>query len=69
MSIQVFPATIRIIEEQDPRFDQWALIVGVTMLLPSGLPLRPCFVAQYPDGDIEYIAVASESTYELGYRT
>lgn len=69
MSIQVFPATIRIIEEQDPRFDQWALIIGVTMLLPTGLPIRPCFVAQYLDGAIEYIAVASESTYELGYRS
>jgi hypothetical protein len=58
MKITVKPAKIRGTSPHSFRRGEWATVVGVVMARPDKFNERPCFVAMYADGFVDYKVVS-----------
>lgn len=47
------------------RFGEYATIIGIQMVVPTGLEPRLCYVVKYSDGFIDYIPISEASNLDF----
>jgi hypothetical protein len=47
------------------RAGSWANLVGVKVVVPTGLQPRLCFEAMYADGFVDYVPLADNGNFEV----
>ena len=66
MTSSISLAKIRGTHQYSFRSGQWANVIGVCFIVPNpNLDSRLAYIAQYPDGEIDYIPVCDSSNYEI----